>query len=66
MMQVQSAGFSGWLAPLWRVVASLLLTILGFFKVDFSMQEKTVEILVCSWSLTITHPPVGAIDRCML
>ena len=28
--------------------------------------ENTVEVLVFSWSLTITHPPVGAIDRCML
>ena len=27
---------------------------------------KTVEVLVFSWSLTITHPPVGAIARCIL
>ena len=66
MIQVQSAGFTGWLAPLWRVAACLLLTILGFFKVEFFDVENTVEVLVFSWSLTITHPHVGAIARCIL
>jgi len=31
-LTVQSASFTGWLAPLWRVTACLVLTILGFFK----------------------------------
>jgi len=31
-LTVQSAGFTGWLAPLWRFVTCLFLTILGFFK----------------------------------
>ena len=40
LMQVQSAGFTGWLAPLWRAAACLFLTILGFFKVEYLMQKK--------------------------
>ena len=35
-------------------------------KIFDAGKKKAVEVLFFSWSPTITHPPVGAIDRCML
>ena len=69
-LQVQSAGFTGWLAPLWRVATCALLTLLGFFKVESCiLGENQIKRVIgpgCplfSLSLTITHPPVGVIAR---
>ena len=70
-LQVQSAGFTGWLAPLWRVATCALLTLFSFFKVESCiLGENQIKRVIgpgCplfSLSLTITHPPVvGVIAR---
>ena len=43
---MQSAGYSGWLAPLWRFATFFFLTILSFFKVGFTTHLRAGMVLI--------------------